>query len=132
MSSSFVPPLETFNNPTDRAFFSSPPSSIQYLLALFLLSILIISITFHDQSCRSIPFVRSPRRILRTRMERDDDEETREPSTKRKKREITSALRHNRSVYRAYLFPPCSSTVRWSRIYPLETVKNHFISSNVY
>lgn len=58
-------------------------------------------------------------------------ERERERQREENKREITIALRHNRFVS-IELSSFCSSTVRWSRIYPLETVKNHFISSNVY
>lgn len=83
--------------------------------------------------CRSAPFVR---RIFITNEEDGKgwwwvDERERERQREENKREITIALRHNRFVS-IELSSFCSSTVRWSRIYPLETVKNHFISSNVY
>lgn len=87
--------------------------------------------------CRSAPFVRSPRRIFITNEEDGKgwwwvDERERERQREENKREITIALRHNRSVSIELSSSPYSFTVRWSRIYPLETVKNHFISSNVY
>lgn len=96
-SSSFVPPLETFNNPTDRVSSQRniflPRFSHRYS-------------NFHHFSRPDLfPLCALLGEFYQRWMERDDDEETREPSTKRKKREITIALRHNRSVYRAYLFP---------------------------